>query len=106
MKVLIADHDPVSRRLLGLLFGKWGHDVTAAGDCRRALQMLQPTEAPSLVISDTMIPEADGLKLCHEIRGTERCENIYFVYSYSKGCKERNDRRLQGSHKCLPGQAF
>jgi CheY-like chemotaxis protein len=105
MKVLIADHDPVSRRLFGLLFGKWGHDVTTARDYRGALHMLQPSEAPSLLISDTMIPDADGLKLCHKIRGTERCENIYFVYYYSKGSKEGNDQMLQGPCRCVCGQA-
>lgn len=106
MKVLIADHDPISRRLFEVLFGKWGHDVITARDHRRALQMLQPSEAPSLVISDTMIPDTDGLKLCHKIRGTERCENIYFVYSYSKGRQEGNDEMLQSPCRCLCGQAF
>jgi CheY-like chemotaxis protein len=105
MKILIADHDPVSRRISELVFDEWGHDVMTARDSRHALEILQPSGAPRLVISDTMIPDTDGLKLCGEISGKKRKEDIYFVYSYSKKRKEQNDQTVQSRHRCLCQQA-
>jgi CheY-like chemotaxis protein len=89
MKVLIADHDQVSRQILGLVFDEWGHDVMTAPNSGQALNILRLSEAPSLVISDTIMPEADGLKLCGKIRGENRNEDPYFFYSYSKEKKNR-----------------
>jgi len=106
MKILIADHDPVSRRILELVFDEWGHDVMAACDHRRALQMLQLPVVPRLVISDTMMPDTDGLKLCRKLGGTERCEDTYFLYSYSKDRKEQNDQTVQSRHRCPCKQAI
>jgi len=105
MKILIADHDPVSRQILGLVFDEWGHDVMTVRDSRQALKILQPSEVPSLVISDTMIPDTDGLKLCHKIGGKNKNENIYFFYSYSKERKEQNDQTVQSRHGWLCAQA-
>ena len=36
MKVLIIEDDPVSRRLLEVLLGKWGYEVVATSDGRKA----------------------------------------------------------------------
>jgi len=98
MKILIADHDPVSRRISELVFDEWGHDVMTVRDSKQALEILQPLEIPSLVISDTMMPDADGLKLCGEIRGKKRKEDNYFVYSYGKKTTEQDDQTAQGPH--------
>ena len=32
MRILIADDEPVSRRMLQALLGKWGYDVVTAED--------------------------------------------------------------------------
>lgn len=87
MKILIAEHDPVCRQISELVFDEWGHDVVTAPDSRQALEILQMSGAPNLVISDTMMPDTDGLKFCGKIPGTEQCEGNYFVYLNRKGRK-------------------
>ena len=88
MKVLIAEDNLVSRRLLETFLRKWGYDIVITTNGREAWEVLQEPEAPNLVISDWMMPDMDGLELCRRIREMERAEYIYFIILTSKGKKE------------------
>lgn len=88
MKLLIVEDDAVSRRLLESFLLKWGYDIVITSNGREAWEVLQEPEAPSLVISDWMIPDMDGLELCRKIRGMKRAEYIYFIILTAKGEKE------------------
>ena len=47
MKILIAEDEPVSRRLLQATLTKWGYEVTLACDGNEAWEKLQqPASAP------------------------------------------------------------
>ncbi|MDP2647042.1 MAG: response regulator, partial [Desulfobacterales bacterium] len=72
MRILIAEDDPVTRRLLEASLRKWGYDVLVTVNGSEAWQALQEPEAPSLVISDWMMPVMDGLELCRKIRKMEK----------------------------------
>jgi len=88
VKILIAEDDPIARRLLEAFLGKWGYDVVATCDGREAWEVLNEPEAPNLVISDWMMPGMDGLELCRKIRKMERSDYIYFIILTAKGTKE------------------
>ena len=88
MKILIAEDDPVSRRLLEAFLGKWGYDIIVTCDGREAWDVLQRPEAPSMVISDWMMPSVDGLELCRKIREMGKSNYTYFIILTSKGSKE------------------
>ena len=88
MKVLIAEDNLVSRRMLETFRRKWGYDIVITTNGREAWEVLQEPEAPNLVISDWMMPDLDGLELCRRIREMERAEYIYFIILTSKGKKE------------------
>lgn len=88
MKVLIAEDDAASRRLLEASLHKWGYDVLTTRDGREALEVFQNPEAPSLVISDWMMPDMDGLGLCRKIREMERSGYVYFIILTAEGTKE------------------
>lgn len=88
MKVLIAEDNLVSRRMLETFLRKWGYDIVITTNGREAWEVLQEPEAPNLVISDWMMPDMDGLELCRRIREMERAEYIYFIILTSKGKKE------------------
>jgi two-component system cell cycle response regulator len=88
MKILIAEDDPVSRRVLEANLVEWGYDVMIASDGSEAWELLQKPDAPNLVISDWMMPHMDGLELCRRIRQMERSGYIYFIILTAKGRKE------------------
>jgi two-component system cell cycle response regulator len=88
MKILIAEDDPVSRRVLEANLVEWGYDVMIASDGSEAWELLQKPDAPNLVISDWMMPHMDGLELCRRIRQMEKSGYIYFIILTAKGRKE------------------
>ena len=88
MNILIADDDPISRRLLENTLSGWGYDVMVTSDGIEAWKAMQLPEAPGLVISDWMMPHMDGLELCRKIRQMERTGYIYFIILTAKGRKE------------------
>ncbi len=66
MKILIADDDAVSRRLLRQTLENWGHEVLVARDGREALETFLDHPV-RLVITDWMMPHLDGPGLCRAI---------------------------------------
>jgi len=88
MKVLIADDDLTSRRMLEVLLVKWGYDVTVAADGDKAWRVLQDPEAPQLAILDWMMPGVDGVEICRQIRQAIPNYPRYIILLTSKGGKE------------------
>jgi signal transduction histidine kinase len=78
MKVLIAEDDRVSRRLLQGLLEKWGHEVVATADGSEAWRHFQESEFP-LVITDWMMNELDGPELIRRIRSSQRPGYVYAI---------------------------
>lgn len=67
MRILIADDDEVTRRVLASLLTRLGHEVTGTADGFEALERLK-RESFRVVISDWMMPGMDGLELTRRIR--------------------------------------
>jgi signal transduction histidine kinase len=86
LKVLIAEDDPVSRRLLQIHLEKWGHQVTTAADGAEAWRLFQAGSYP-LVISDWVMPEMDGPELVRRIRACQRPGYVYVILLTSKATK-------------------
>src|SRR5579864_4202585 len=87
MKVLIAEDEVLSRRLLQSHLEKWGHEVTAAADGGEAWRLFEAGHYP-LVISDWMMPEMDGPELVRRIRAHERPGYVYIILLTSRALKE------------------
>lgn len=67
MRVLIADDDPVSSRVLAATLTRLGHEVEMAGDGHEAWERHLAVPA-SVLITDWMMPRVDGLELTRRIR--------------------------------------
>ena len=69
MNLLIVEDHPTSRKLLRVQLEAEGHNVVEATNGREALGLIgqSPIEG---VISDILMPEMDGFRLCYEIRKT------------------------------------
>ena len=68
MKILIAEDDPVSRKVLEVSLTKWGHELAVVQNGRDALQGLQSENGPSLALLDWMMPEMEGLEVVQKVR--------------------------------------
>jgi phosphoserine phosphatase RsbU/P len=88
VKVLIAEDDMVSRRLLEATLAKWGYEVMVTCDGLQALAALQGVDAPSLAILDWMMPGLDGIEVCRRVRRTHSHTPPYFIVLTAKGRRE------------------
>ncbi len=68
MKVLIAEDDPISSRVLEASLVKWGYEVMTARNGKEAWEVLRETKGPMLAILDWMMPEIDGTEVCRRAR--------------------------------------
>ena len=93
MKILIAEDDPVSRRVLEAFLVRWGYEVIAASNGDEAWDALQKGDAPKLAILDWMMPGMDGVHVCRKIR--EDTERPY-VYILMLTAKDRKQHILEG----------
>jgi putative two-component system response regulator len=78
MKIILADDDKVSLELLERQITLWGYTVGTASNGEQAWQMLK-TDPVSIVVSDWLMPEMDGLTLCRNIRTAGFDHYIYII---------------------------
>jgi two-component system cell cycle response regulator len=68
VKILIADDDPLSRRVLELTLRRLGHEPVIVTNGTDATEALLRPDGPRLAILDWMMPGADGLSVCRAVR--------------------------------------
>lgn len=88
MKILIAEDDPVSHKLLKSYLSKWGYEVAATEDGTKAWEVLTGPDPPLLAILDWMMPGYDGIELCRKIREDHQLDSVYIILLTAKGQKE------------------
>jgi diguanylate cyclase (GGDEF)-like protein len=88
VKVLIADDDRVSRRLLEASLTRWGYEVVVTCDGVEAWEVLQGADVPPLAIVDWMMPGMDGVAVCRKVRQRGQEPYIYLLLLTTKGRKE------------------
>jgi serine/threonine protein kinase len=93
MKVLIADDDPVWRKLLTQNIQKWGFEVVEAEDGKRAWDMLQQHGAPRIAVLDWQMPELDGVDICRRVRSSL---NLPFIYTIILTSRDTRDDVVAG----------
>lgn len=88
MRILIAEDDPISRRVLESSLTNWGYEVITTENGRDALERLSETGAPPLAILDWMMPELDGPTVCHRLRQESRGRMTYVIILTARSRKE------------------
>ncbi|TKJ42191.1 response regulator [candidate division LCP-89 bacterium B3_LCP] len=88
MRILIAEDERVSRRLLETTLRKWGNEVIVTCDGTEALEVLQGEDSPKLAIIDWMMPEMDGVTVCREVRQQVSVDPVYIILLTALGKKE------------------
>jgi CheY-like chemotaxis protein len=88
MKVVIAEDDAISRRLLDTILRKWGYEVVIAQNGGEAWEELQKEDAPRLAILDWMMPELDGTEVCTKVRERKNAPYVYILLLSAKSQRE------------------
>lgn len=88
MKILIAEDDPILRRLLEVTLARASYEVVLAENGGRAWEVLEAEGAPRLAVLDWMMPEIDGLEVCRKVRAREGVSYTYIIMLTARGRKE------------------
>jgi diguanylate cyclase (GGDEF)-like protein len=88
MKILIADDEPMSRRILEVLLIKWGYEVIVTTDGDAAWETLRLPDAPRMALLDWMMPGQNGLEVCRSLRRTRPEPYTYLLLLTAKDAKE------------------
>jgi CheY-like chemotaxis protein len=71
-RLLVVEDDSDTRLALKELLESRGYRVDTAGDGREALEVLQKSAAPHVILLDLMLPSMSGWELLAEVRKIER----------------------------------
>jgi DNA-binding response OmpR family regulator len=91
MRILVAEDDAVTRKLLESTLGRLGLDVIAVADGNaawNALETLKGKEAPELAVLDWMMPGLEGIQVLRRLRTTPGFELLYVILLTSRTDKE------------------
>jgi two-component system, cell cycle response regulator len=88
LKILIADDEALSRRLLEKTLERAGYEVVAVENGRAAVRQLCQADGPRLALLDWVMPELDGPGVCREVRRQQDDSYVYMVLLTSKESKE------------------
>ena len=80
-RILVVDDDPIVIRSCKKILISEGYDIDSAANGQDAINILQ-TKDYSLVITDLMMPEVDGLALINWIRNSKNQAGIIVITGY------------------------
>jgi two-component system, cell cycle response regulator len=93
-RILIAEDDPVSRRVLEAFAAKRGYEVLTASNGQEALDRLSAESAPRLAILDWMMPGVEGTEVCRRLR--EQARERPYIYVLLLTARTDREDLLQG----------
>jgi diguanylate cyclase (GGDEF)-like protein len=88
LKILIAEDEPVSRRLLEAFLRKWSYAVVAVATGDDALALLEAEDPPRLAILDWMMPGVEGVEICRRIRARNGRPYTYLILLTARDHKQ------------------
>jgi response regulator RpfG family c-di-GMP phosphodiesterase len=91
-RILVADDDPVQRKLTRLRLRDAGFDVIEAGDGMAAIELARSWR-PDAVVSDVLMPRMDGFDVCRSLRADPELEGLRIVLA-SSAFVDDEDREL------------
>ena len=78
MKILIAEDDAVSAKILQFALESAGHEVTVTASGEEAYAAFDHSPV-RVIVSDWMMPGLDGLDLCRQVRARPKTDYTYFI---------------------------
>jgi sigma-B regulation protein RsbU (phosphoserine phosphatase) len=88
MRILVADDDRLNREILARQLAVLDYEVVSCADGREAWETIASNDI-SIVVTDWVMPEMDGIELCRKIRDTDLGRYIYTIILTSR--EEKKD---------------
>ncbi len=88
MKVLIADDDALSRKVLEDCLSEWGYHIVMANNGHEAWSILEKSDRPNMVVLDWMMPGMDGVEICRKLRGLNLPNYVYVILLTARSKRE------------------
>jgi phosphoserine phosphatase RsbU/P len=88
IQILIADDEPISRRLLDQSLVAWGYEPVVCSDGAEAWGALQRPDSPQIAVLDWMMPNMDGLQVCRAVRAAKRATEPYLIVLTARTSQE------------------
>jgi DNA-binding response OmpR family regulator len=88
LRVLIAEDDAVSSKLLQTLLGEWDYEVIVTETGEEAWEILKQDDGPSLAILDWLMPGLSGPQVCRKVRGNPLNRMMYLILLTRLGKKD------------------
>lgn len=79
MRILLAEDEVVSARVVTKLIDSWGYECTTVHDGDAALRTLQQEDPPDIALLDWMMPGAEGIDVCRRIRDQKPTVPTYII---------------------------
>jgi diguanylate cyclase (GGDEF)-like protein len=79
VRILLAEDDPVSRRLVERVLEDAGYEVVSVTDGDAAAAALRGSDGPRLALIDWMMPGMDGPSVCREVRKQREHPYVYMI---------------------------
>ena len=90
MKILVAEDDAVTRKILGVTLERLGWDVVSVTDGQAAWRVFEMLgkDAPELAVLDWMMPGLEGIEISRRLRATPGFEFVYVILLTSRAEKQ------------------
>jgi diguanylate cyclase (GGDEF)-like protein len=88
VKILVVDDELVSRLVVQAAVERLGHRWVAASDGEEAWRHFDDDDRPDVLITDLLMPGADGLELCRRVRASAETGYTYIILATMLGDRE------------------
>ena len=79
MKILIAEDDAITLKMLERKLGSWGYEVVSVTDGNAAWEKTHQDDAPQLLLLDWMMPSMDGIEICRKLKQQPKDTPTYII---------------------------
>jgi DNA-binding response OmpR family regulator len=94
MRILVADDDRVSLRVLESTLRQWGHDVETVADGLSAWEALTRTGESTVALLDWMMPGMDGIDVCRGLLERAAGPPVYTILLTGRDSPEDREQAI------------
>ncbi len=91
--ILVVDDEPCFREVVGDILAADGHRILSAGSVEAAFTVID-RELPTVVLTDQMMPDVDGLTFVHRLRSNPLWADVRVIVVSAKSTPDDIQRAL------------